>query len=57
MTSVEKMEMLAVMLADARRENRQIAGLPGELVPATSDDAYRVNASVVAHLGWEPLGW
>ena len=50
-------DRLAAMLVAARREPRQIRGLPPELVPATSADGYRVNAKVAEGLGWEPLGW
>ena len=40
---------LAQRLATARREGRQIADLAAGLVPATIDDAYRINTEV-AHL-------
>ncbi len=50
-------DRLAAMLVAARRERRQIRGLPPELVPATSADGYRVNAKVAESLGWAPLGW
>lgn len=50
-------EKLADLLAEARRDVRQIAALPADLVPATADDGYQVNAMVVERLGWEPLGW
>lgn len=49
---------LAVLLADARREGRQVRGpLPPELVPPDADAGYAVNAEAAALLGWEPLGW
>lgn len=51
------LERLALDLAAARREGRQIAALPAALLPTSHDDAYRVNAMVAAALGWEPLGW
>jgi 2-keto-4-pentenoate hydratase len=48
---------LAELLANARRDSRQIADLPPELVPRTSDDGYTANQMVAARLGWEALGW
>jgi 2-keto-4-pentenoate hydratase len=48
---------LADLLAAARREGRQIAQFSAALVPATTEDAYRVNSAVEGRLGWEPLGW
>ncbi|WP_135465745.1 2-keto-4-pentenoate hydratase [Crenalkalicoccus roseus] len=50
-------ETLARMLAAARRERRQVASLPAELVPADADEAYAVQDRVAALLGWAPLGW
>jgi 2-keto-4-pentenoate hydratase len=51
------MEQLAGLLAEARREGRQIADLPPELVPATADEGYAVHRLVAQRLGWDPLGW
>lgn len=48
---------LARLLADARRERRQIGALPSHLVPPTSDDGYRTNGLVADALGWPLLGW
>ncbi len=50
-------ERLADLLAAARRERRQLRDLPPELIPATADEAYAVNALVAARLGWPRLGW
>ncbi|MGM5034983.1 2-keto-4-pentenoate hydratase [Tardiphaga sp. 803_E3_N1_3] len=50
-------EQLAVLLADARRDVRQIGPLPEDLVPDTIAAAYTVNEDVARRLGWEPLGW
>lgn len=52
----EKQEELASLLVRARQDVRQIT-LPGDLVPATPQDAYAVNKAVAQRLGWEPLGW
>lgn len=57
MTSRDRLTELADMLADARRQGRQLDGLASELVPPDADTAYRVNAMVAERLGWEPLGW
>lgn len=51
------LDVLAQMLAAARREGRQIAALDPALVPASAEDAYRVNEGVARELGWAPLGW
>lgn len=51
------MEALADLLAQARREVRQIEVLPDVLVPRSIDEAYAVNGLVANRLGWEPLGW
>jgi 2-keto-4-pentenoate hydratase len=48
---------LANVLAEARREARQVRSLRPELVPTTHDNGYAVNRMVVERLGWEPLGW
>jgi 2-keto-4-pentenoate hydratase len=48
---------LAELLADARRDARQIPSLDAGLVPASIDDGYAVNRLVARRLGWEPLGW
>ena len=48
---------LADLLAAARRDGRQIAGLDPGLVPATPDAGYAVNRQVARQLGWETLGW
>lgn len=50
-------EELARRLAAARREGRQIAALPSELVPESADEAYAVQDRIAALLGWAPLGW
>jgi 2-keto-4-pentenoate hydratase len=50
-------EVLADLLAEARRSVRQIADLPSRLIPPGADEAYRVNACVANRLGWEHLGW
>jgi 2-keto-4-pentenoate hydratase len=50
-------EVLADLLAEARRSVRQLADLPSRLIPPGADEAYRVNADVANRLGWEPLGW
>jgi len=52
-----QLNALAEKLAEARRTQKQIASLSGDLVPATTDDAYFVNRLVADRLGWEPLGW
>ncbi len=56
MTAAER-EVLATLLAKARRDGRQIDGLPPPLVPADAAEAYAVAAMVEARLGWAPLGW
>ncbi|MCO6415354.1 fumarylacetoacetate hydrolase family protein [Siccirubricoccus sp. KC 17139] len=48
---------LAAMLLAARREARQIAVLPPDLVPQDADAAYAVALEVAGALGWAPLGW
>lgn len=48
---------LADLLISARREGRQLQGLPTELVPADHVQGYAVNALVAQGLGWAPLGW
>lgn len=50
-------EALALLLAEARREGRQLGALPPELVPPDADTAYAVADRVAALLGWAPLGW
>jgi 2-keto-4-pentenoate hydratase len=50
-------EALAEMLATARREARQLDGLPAELLPPTTEDGYAVNGLVAQRLGWDLLGW
>jgi 2-keto-4-pentenoate hydratase len=50
-------EELANRLAEARRAGQQIDNLPVRLIPADTDEAYRVNALVGDRLGWEQLGW
>lgn len=55
--STNKQETLAEMLAAARREVRQLDGLPAELLPATTDEGYAVNGLVAQKLGWDVLGW
>ena len=52
-----KQETLAELLTEARRDGRQLALLPDDLVPDTVTSAYAVNQSVAERLGWEPLGW
>lgn len=49
--------VLADMLAAARRDGRQVAGLDPALVPADIAAGYATNALVAAALGWEVLGW
>lgn len=56
-TNPAAMDRLATLLAEARRNARQIHNLPPELVPATVDDAYATNRLVAERLGWETLGW
>lgn len=51
------MQALAVRLAAARRERRQIMQLPPEEIPQSVELAYEVNREVERLLGWEPLGW
>lgn len=50
-------EALADRLAAARREVRQLAALPDDLMPRTVAEGYAVNSLVATRLGWEPLGW
>ena len=50
-------QALADLLIAARRDGRQIADLPVELIPATGAEGYAVNQLVADGLGWEPLGW
>jgi 2-keto-4-pentenoate hydratase len=50
-------EALADLLAEARREVRQVRSLLDDLVPHTAAEAYAVNDMVTARLGWETLGW
>jgi len=50
-------EELAAILAEARRNSRQVTELPERLMPETHDEGYRVNALVAEALGWETLGW
>lgn len=57
MSDNAKHDELAGLLAAARPEGRQIMELDHELVPASADDAYRINAKVAARLGWPTLGW
>lgn len=57
MSRSDQRDELAKLLATARRDARQIASLDMALVPATIEEAYRVNAQVVGCLGWAPLGW
>src|SRR5689334_11829905 len=53
----DRSEQLAILLANARRDVRQIGPLPEGLVPETIAAGYAVNADVSRRLGWEPLGW
>jgi len=53
----ERQHTLVRLLVEARRTGRQITGLPAELVPASHDEAYAINALVAAGLGWPQLGW
>jgi 2-keto-4-pentenoate hydratase len=55
--SQQPSDNLTRRLVSARRDGRQIPDLDRSLVPATIDDAYRINAQVAQQLGWEPLGW
>ena len=55
--STDRQEVLADILAAARREARQLDGLPAELVPATAEEGYVANGLVAQRLGWELLGW
>jgi len=55
--TAEQRETLAALLAAARRDGRQIATLPPELIPVAADEAYAVQDRVAALLGWTPLGW
>lgn len=54
---MDKLEELAVVLANARREVRQVGALPEGLVPNTIEEGYTVNEDVARCLGWEHLGW
>jgi len=53
----EDRQALADLLIAARRDGRQLRGLPPHLTPADSAEGYAVNALVAAGLGWAPLGW
>ena len=55
--SMNRQEALAEMLATARREVRQLDGLPADLLPASIKEGYAVNGLVAQRLGWELLGW
>ena len=57
MSKQQSSDELTRRLVSARRDGRQISDLDDSLVPATIDDAYRINAKVAQQLGWEPLGW
>ncbi len=57
MSENTKHDELARMLAAARSEGQQIPELDPSLVPASADEAYRINAKVAALLGWPILGW
>lgn len=48
---------LAELLATARRDARQLEGLPPDLLPVTNEEGYAVNGLVARSLGWEVLGW
>lgn len=50
-------QRLAELLADARRDARQLRDLPPELIPATNAEGYQANALVAETLGWPLLGW
>lgn len=50
-------QRLAELLADARRDARQLRDVPPELIPATNAEGYQVNALVAETLGWPLLGW
>jgi len=50
-------QRLAGLLADARRDARQLRDVPPELIPATNAEGYQVNALVAETLGWPLLGW
>jgi 2-keto-4-pentenoate hydratase len=52
-----KQEALADLLVEARRDARQLASLPDDLVPETAASAYQVNHIVAERLGWPALGW
>ena len=51
------MDRLALCLAEARRDARQVAPLPEDLIPANADEGYAVNRLVARRLGWESFGW
>ncbi len=55
--TTDRQQALASLLADARRDGRQIRDLPAALVPETAAEGYAVNALVAQTLSWEPLGW
>ena len=55
--SPEARQTLADLLISARRDGRQLLGLPAELTPADHAEGYAVNALVAQGLGWERLGW
>ncbi|MGD9806770.1 MAG: 2-keto-4-pentenoate hydratase [Hyphomicrobiaceae bacterium] len=50
-------QRLAELLAEARREGRQLKDVPDELIPKTNAEGYQVNALVADALGWPLLGW
>lgn len=50
-------QRLADLLAAARREGRQIRGLPADLMPASNAEGYAINALVAQSLDWPRLGW
>ena len=51
------MTSLATLLAEARRQVRQIPYLPAALIPPDAAAGYDIAAEVAARLEWEPLGW
>lgn len=57
MPSAPSAASLVDTLAAARRDVRQVAGLPPSLVPRTAAAGYEAAAEVERALGWEPLGW
>lgn len=52
-----KHEVLAAMLASARRDGRQIENLESALVPPDTGSGYDINKRVAELLGWPTLGW